>query len=47
MGPRNGVDDVEREKFLHLLGPELGHLSRETCRQSLYRLGYPSPNVAK
>jgi hypothetical protein len=40
--PRAGVDDVERRKFLILLGLELQPLSRLACSQSLYRLCYPS-----
>jgi hypothetical protein len=46
MGPRAGLDDVEKIKFLILPGLELGPLSRTARSQSLYRLRYPgSRNV--
>jgi hypothetical protein len=41
MDPRVGLDDVEKRKFLTLLGLELRTLGRLTRRQSLYRLHYP------
>jgi hypothetical protein len=39
--PRAGVDDVEKEKFLTLLGLELWPLGRPSRSQSLYWLRYP------
>jgi hypothetical protein len=39
--PRAGLDDVEKRKFLTLLGLELQPLGRPACSQSLYRLRYP------
>jgi hypothetical protein len=39
--PRAGLDDVEKRKFLILLGLELRPLGRPASSQSLYRLGYP------
>jgi hypothetical protein len=41
VGPRVGLDHVEKNKFLTLLGLELGPLSRRARSQSLYRLRYP------
>jgi hypothetical protein len=43
VGPRTGLDDVERRKTLPLPGLELRPLGRPACSQSLYRLGYPAP----
>jgi hypothetical protein len=40
VGPRSGLDDVEKRKFLNLPGLELRPLGRPTRRQSLYRLRY-------
>jgi hypothetical protein len=40
-GPRAGLDDVERRKFLTLPGLELRSLGRPARSQSLYRLRYP------
>jgi hypothetical protein len=40
VGPRNGLDDVERWKTLPLPGLELQPLGRPARRQSLYRLHY-------
>jgi hypothetical protein len=37
---RAGLDDLERRKFLTLLGLELRPLSRPDSSQSLYRLSY-------
>jgi hypothetical protein len=41
MGPRVGLDDVEKTKFLTLPGLELRPLGRPVRSQSLYGLGYP------
>jgi hypothetical protein len=41
VGPRTGLDDVEKRKFLTLPGPELRPLGRLGRSQSLYRLRYP------
>jgi hypothetical protein len=38
VGPRTGLDDVEKRKFLPLPGLELRPLGRS---QQLYRLSYP------
>jgi hypothetical protein len=40
-GPRAGVDDVEKRKFLNLLGLEFRPLGRPALIQLLYRLRYP------
>jgi hypothetical protein len=40
VGPRAGVDDVEKRKFLTLPGLELRPLRRPAYSQSLYRLLY-------
>jgi hypothetical protein len=42
VGPRAGMDDVEKRKFLTLPGLELRPLGRPDPSQSLYRLRYPS-----
>jgi hypothetical protein len=39
--PRAGLDDVERKKFLAVLGLELRTLGRPARSHSLYRLRYP------
>jgi hypothetical protein len=41
MGPRAGLDDVEKRKFFILPGLELRPLDRAARSQSLYRLRYP------
>jgi hypothetical protein len=41
VGPRAGLDDVEKRKFLTLAGLELRPLCRPARSQSLYRLCYP------
>jgi hypothetical protein len=41
VGPRGGLDDLEKRKFLTLRGLELRRLSRPARSQSLYRLCYP------
>jgi hypothetical protein len=40
VGPRAGLDDVEKRKFLTLLGLELWPLGHPACRKSLYQLRY-------
>jgi hypothetical protein len=40
--PRAGLDNVEKRKFLTLLGLKLQPLGRPARSQSLYRLRYPS-----
>jgi hypothetical protein len=42
--PRAGLDDVEKRKFLILLGLEFRPLGRPARSQSLYRLLYPGSN---
>jgi hypothetical protein len=39
--PRAGLDDVEKGKFLTILGLELRPLSHPAHSQLLYRLRYP------
>jgi hypothetical protein len=41
VGPRAGLDDVEKRKFLILPGLELRHIGHPARSQSLYRLRYP------
>jgi hypothetical protein len=41
VGPRSGLDDVEKRTFLTLPGLELQPLCRLARSQSLYRLSYP------
>jgi hypothetical protein len=41
VGPRAGLDDVEKRKFLTLSGLEIRPLGRPACNQSLDRLRYP------
>jgi hypothetical protein len=41
VGPRAGLDDLEKRKFLTLPGLELRPLSRPARSQSLYQLCYP------
>jgi hypothetical protein len=41
VNPRASPDDVEKRKFLTLLGLKLRPLSRPARSQSLYRLLYP------
>jgi hypothetical protein len=45
MGPRTGLDNVERRKILPLLGLELRHLGHPPLSQSLYRLRYPGRSL--
>jgi hypothetical protein len=41
VGPRVGVHDVEKRKFLTLPGLDFRHLGRPARIQSLYRLSHP------
>jgi hypothetical protein len=41
VGPRAGLNDMEKWKFLPSPGLELRHLGRPVRSQSLYRLSYP------
>jgi hypothetical protein len=41
VGPRAGLEDVERRKLFTLLGLKLRPLGRSARSQSLYRLRYP------
>jgi hypothetical protein len=41
VGPRSGLDDVEKRKFFALQGLDLRPLGHTAHRQSLYRLRYP------
>jgi hypothetical protein len=41
VGPSAGLDDVEKRKFLILLGLELQPLRHPALSQSLYQLRYP------
>jgi hypothetical protein len=41
VGPRAGIDDVEKRKCLTLPGLELRPLGRPARSQSLYRVRYP------
>jgi hypothetical protein len=41
VGPRTGLDDVVKRKFLTLLGLELRSLCRPAHSKSLYQLHYP------
>jgi hypothetical protein len=43
VGPRAGLDTVEKRKVLPLTGLELRPLGRPARSQSLYRLRYPDP----
>jgi hypothetical protein len=40
VGPRTGLGDMKKRKFLPLLGLELRTLGRPVRNQSLYRLRY-------
>jgi hypothetical protein len=42
VGPRAGLDDVEKRKFLILPGLELRPVGRPARSQSLYQLRYPT-----
>jgi hypothetical protein len=41
VGPRTTLDDMEKRKFLPLLGLKLRSLGRPVCSQLLYQLHYP------
>jgi hypothetical protein len=41
MGPGTGLDEVEKRKFLTLLGLELRSICRPAHSQALYRLRFP------
>jgi hypothetical protein len=41
VGPRGGMDDMEKRKFLPPQGLELRPIGRPACSQSLYRLRSP------
>jgi hypothetical protein len=45
LGPRTGLDDVEKRKFLTLPGLKLRHLGCPALSQSLYRLRYPGSSM--
>jgi hypothetical protein len=45
VGPRAGLGDVEKRKFLTLQGLELRPLGHPGRRQSLYRLCYPDSHI--
>jgi hypothetical protein len=45
VGPKAGLDEVEKRKFLTLPGLELRPLDRPARSQSLYRLRYPRSNI--
>jgi hypothetical protein len=47
VGPRTGLDDVEKRKFLTIPGLELQPLGRPARNQSLYRLRYPDTRVRR
>jgi hypothetical protein len=46
VGPRTGLDDMERRIFLTLPGLELRPFDRPAFSQSLYRLRYPGSQEA-
>jgi hypothetical protein len=45
VGPRAGLDDLEKRKFLTLPGLEIRPLSCPARSQSLYRLRYPDSPI--
>jgi hypothetical protein len=45
VGPRTGLDDMEKRKFLTLPGLEPRPLGRPACSQSLYRHFEPHFNT--
>jgi hypothetical protein len=45
VGPRTGLEDVEKRKFLILPRLELRNLGRPAHSQSLYRLRYPGSSA--
>jgi hypothetical protein len=46
VGPRAGLDDVEKRKFLSLPALELRLLRRPARNQSLYQLRYPGSRTS-
>jgi hypothetical protein len=46
VGPRTGLDDVEKRKILTLPGLEICPLARPPRSQSLYRLRYPDLKIS-
>jgi hypothetical protein len=46
-GPRAGLEDMEKSKFLTLLGLELRPLGRPARNQSLYRLSHPELQMTR
>jgi hypothetical protein len=47
VGPRAGLDDVEKRKSLTVLGLELRPLGRPARSQSFHRLRYPGSNTKR
>jgi hypothetical protein len=47
VGPRAGLDDMVKRKFLTLPGLELRPLGRPALNQSLYPLRYPSSQSSR
>jgi hypothetical protein len=45
VGPSAGVDYIEKQKFMALLGLEPQPFSHPTCRELLYRLHYHSSKI--
>jgi hypothetical protein len=45
MGPRTGLDDMEKRKLLFIEGFEFRTLGRPARSQSLYRLRYPGSHM--
>jgi hypothetical protein len=45
VGPRAGLEDVEKRKFLPPPGLELRSLGRPARSESLYRLRYPDSPI--
>jgi hypothetical protein len=45
VGPRAGLDDMEKRKILTLPGLELRPLCHPACKQSQYQLRYPGSRV--
>jgi hypothetical protein len=45
-GPEAGLNDMERWKFLPLVGLELRPVGRPARSQSLYRLRYPGSKLS-
>jgi hypothetical protein len=46
VGPRAGLDHVQKREFLTLLGLELRPLCRSGRSHSLYRLSYPGSSAS-